>query len=108
MKSIWKQEVALLFCAIFKIKEEMILQNPVEQILSGDYLGKYISDIVPNSDSVQKNIAAVTYGVSLDIAEQIPIRRYIESCFDNNENDINKYSESYKFVSIFKRSLVLK
>ena len=105
MKSIWKQEVALLFCAIFKIKEEMILQNPVEQILSGDYLGKYISDIVPNSDSVQKNIAAVTYGVSLDIAEQIPIRRYIESCFDNNENDINKYSESYKFVSILQETI---
>jgi len=105
MKSIWKQEVALLFCAIFKIKEEMILQNPVEQILSGDYLGKYISDIVPNSDSLQKNIAAVTYGVSLDIAEQIPIRRYIESCFDNNGTDINKYSESYKFVSILQETI---
>ena len=105
MKNIWKQEVELLFCAIFKIKEKIILQNPVEQILSGDYLGKYISDIVPNSDSLQKNIAAVTYGVSLDIAEQIPMRRYIESCFDNNENDINKYSESYKFVPILQETI---
>ncbi len=105
MKSIWKQEVELLFCAIFKIKEKIILQNPVEQILSGDYLGKYISDIVPNSDSLQKNIAAVTYGVSLDIAEQIPIKKYIESCFDNEGNDINKYSESYKFVSILQETI---
>ena len=105
MKSIWKQEVELLFCAIFKIKEKLILQNPVEQILSGDYLGKYISDIVPNSDSLQKNIAAVTYGVSLDIAEQIPIKKYIESCFDNEGNDINKYSESYKFVSILQETI---
>jgi len=105
MKSIWKQEVELLFCAIFKIKEKIILQNPVEQILSGDYLGKYISDIVPNSDSLQKNIAAVTYGVSLDIAEQIPIKKYIESCFDNEENDINKYSEFYKFVSILQETI---
>lgn len=105
MKSIWKQEVELLFCAIFKIKEEMILQNPVEQILSGDYLGKYISDIVPNSDSLQKNIAAVTYGVPLDIAEQIPIKKYIESCFGNEGNDINKYSESYKFVSILQETI---
>ncbi|EMB22636.1 P-loop NTPase fold protein [Treponema denticola] len=105
MKSIWKQEVELLFCAIFKIEEKIILQNPVEQILSGDYLGKYISDIVPNSDSLQKNIAAVTYGVSLDIAEQIPIKKYIESCFDNEVNDINKYSESYKFVSILQETI---
>lgn len=105
MKSIWKQEVELLFCAIFKIKEKLILQNPVEQILSGDYLGKYISDIVPNNDSLQKNIAAVTYGVSLDIAEQIPIKKYIESCFDNEGNDINKYSESYKFVSILQETI---
>jgi hypothetical protein len=77
MKSIWKQEVELLFCAIFKIKEKIILQNPVSQILSGSYLEKYITKIVPNSELLQKNIAAITYGVSLDIAEQIPMRKYI-------------------------------
>ena len=78
MKSIWKQEVELLFCAIFKIKEKIILQDPKWQIINGNYLGKYINKIVPNSELLQKNIAAITYGVSLDIAEQIPMRKYIE------------------------------
>lgn len=105
MKSIWKQEVELLFCAIFKIKEKIILQNPVEQILSGNYLEKHITKIVPNSELLQKNIAAITYGVSLDIAEQIPMVIYIESCFDNNENDINKYRKSPKFIPILQKAI---
>lgn len=105
MKSIWKQEVELLFCAIFKIKEKIILQNPVEQILSGNYLGKYINKIVSNSELLQKNIAAITYGVSLDIAEQIPMRKYIELCFDNNGTNINKYSKSPKFIPILQETI---
>jgi KAP family P-loop domain protein len=105
MKSIWKQEVELLFCAIFKIKEKIILQNPVSQILSGSYLEKYITKIVPNSELLQKNIAAITYGVSLDIAEQIPMRKYIELCFDNNGTDIKKYSKSPKFIPILQETI---
>lgn len=105
MKSIWKQEVELLFCAIFKIKEKIILQNPVSHILSGSYLEKYITKIVPNSELLQKNIAAITYGVSLDIAEQIPMTIYIESCFDNNETNIKKYSKSPKFIPILQKAI---
>mgnify|MGYP000930565832 CR=1 FL=1 len=105
MKSIWKQEIELLFCAIFKIKEKIILQDPVSQILSGNYLEKYITKIVPNSELLQKNIAAITYGVSLDIAEQIPMVIYIESCFNNNENDIKKYSKSPKFIPILQKAI---
>ena len=105
MKSIWKQEVELLFCAIFKIKEKIILQDPVSQILSGSYLEKYITKIVPNSELLQKNIAAITYGVSLDIAEQIPMRKYIELCFDNNGTDIKKYSKSPKFIPILQETI---
>ncbi len=105
MKSIWKQEVELLFCAIFKIKEKIILQNPVSQILSGNYLEKHITKIVPNSELLQKNIAAITYGVSLDIAEQIPMTIHIKSCFDNNGTDINKYSKSPKFIPILQKAI---
>jgi hypothetical protein len=105
MKSIWKQEVELLFCAIFKIKEKIILQDPKWQIINGNYLGKYINKIVPNSELLQKNIAAITYGVSLDIAEQIPMRKYIELCFDNNGTDIKKYSKSPKFIPILQETI---
>lgn len=105
MKSIWKQEVELLFCAIFKIKEKIILQNPEWQIITGNYLGKYINKIVSNNELLQKNIAAITYGVSLDIAEQIPMKKYIELCFDNNGTDINKYSKSPKFIPILKETI---
>ena len=96
---------SLCFCAIFKIKEKIILQNPVSQILSGSYLEKYITKIVPNSELLQKNIAAITYGVSLDIAEQIPMRKYIELCFDNNGTDIKKYSKYPKFIPILQETI---
>lgn len=126
LKQIWKSEIDLLFCAVFKIKEKEIIENSFfedkqpqnnqtsiknitieEKILSGKYLG-YISNIVANDETLQTNIAALVYGVSKDFAIQIPMKKYIEYCFENNGNtggNINRHSKYSVFISVLKDSI---
>lgn len=105
LKQIWKDEIDLLYCAVFKLKENEILSDAVSQILSGDYLGDNLKNIIPNNETLQTNIAALVYGVPKKLAEQIPMIKYIDSCFENSSNDINKYSQSLKFVEILKGTI---
>lgn len=127
LKQIWKEEIDLLYCAVFKLKENDIINHPIveyisveqdgethistkdaaieEEILSGYYLGDYIKNIIPNNETLQTNIAALVYGVPKKLAEQIPMIKYIDSCFEDNSNDINKYSQSSKFVDILQTNI---
>lgn len=125
LKQMWKGEIALLYCAIYKLREKDISDNPVipyydhginrkkvknvtleEEILSGHYLGNYIKKIIPNDETLQKNISALVYGVPMELAEQIPLIKYFESCFENTSNDINKYSQSSKFTAILQDTIL--
>jgi len=127
LKQIWKKEIDLLYCAVFKLKEKKIIDNPLvenvygdqhgethistqnvtieEEILSGYYLGDYIKNIISNDETLQTNIAALVYGVSKELAEQIPMIKYLEFCFENSSNDINKYSQSPKFIDILQETI---
>ncbi|MBO2524868.1 MAG: hypothetical protein CW341_04080 [Bacteroidetes bacterium] len=127
LKQIWKEEIDLLYCAIFKLKEHEIVNNPIEEhvfgdqhgethietqnitieeeILSGYYLGDNLKYIIPNNETLQTNIAALVYGVPKKLAEQIPMIKYIDSCFENSPNDINKYSQSSKFIDILQKNI---
>lgn len=127
LKQNWKEDIDLLYCAIFKLKENEIVCHPIveyiygdqhgethistkdatieEEIISGYYLGNYLKNIIPNDETLQTNIAALVYGVSKDLAEQIPMIKYIDSCFEDNSNDINKYSQSSKFVDILQKNI---
>ena len=103
LKNIWQDEVDILLIAIFVLKKENVLSNPVEQILSGEYLGKHILNIVSDDENLRKGISALVYGVSLEIAEQIPMTKYLDSCFNKEENtDINKFANSTNFIRILK------
>ena len=127
LKQIWKEDIDLLYCAIFKLKEHDIVYHPIvehvyeeqhgdthistkdatieEEILSGYYLGNYLKTIIPNDEMLQTNIAALVYGISKELVEQIPMTKYIESCFDNDTNDINKYSQSRKFTDVLQKTI---
>jgi len=103
LKNIWRSEIDILYIAIFTLKKDLLLSNLniADQILSGDYLGGNIPKIVSNNEILQKNISSIVYGVSLDVAEQIPMSKYIDSCFNFEDNtDINKYASSNNFIPI--------
>ena len=103
LKSIWKNEIDILSMAIFVIKKEDLLEKPISQILSGDYLGDSISKIVSNDEVLQTNISALVYGILPKEAEQIPISRYVENCLKlENDYDINLYNIHKHFLSVLK------
>ena len=104
LKQIWHNDIELSHCAIFILKETEITKDPVDKILSGLYIDNYIKNIIPNDEILQKNIAALFYGVKPEFAEQIPMCKFIQSCFDDHSNNnINKYSGAEKFAFVLRK-----
>lgn len=101
LKNIWRDEISLIYIAIFTLKRDEILDKPIEQLLSGKYLSKYICQIIADDEILKKNISALVYGVPCEIAVQIPMSKYLDDCFiTDSKLDINKYIESKHFIPI--------
>lgn len=87
-------DVSLINMAIFLLFQDIILDTPQKQILSGEYLVE-VKSIVENDIKLQREISALVYGVEVELARQIPLAKYIESCIMGDEGyDINEYAES--------------
>ncbi len=100
LKQEWGDTISMINIALFCLKKTKILENPVEQILSGDYL-KDIQTIITNDLQTQREIAALVYGVDIEHARQIPLKKYIEECINGDgDHDINRYAESNKQFDI--------
>lgn len=89
-------EISLLNIAVFALKKEKLLEQPVTQILSGDYLSE-INKTIKNDLNLQRQISALVYGIEVEHAKQIPLTKYIENCIKLEKGyDINEYSSSNK------------
>jgi hypothetical protein len=100
LKRTWLDEIPLLYISIFALKKDIILKSPVICILSGSYLGS-IENIVPNNEELQKNISALAFGIDVKLAEQIPLKQYLQKTLKGEPSyDINKYTDNKHFVSI--------
>lgn len=104
----WIDEgISLLFIAVFILNKNEIMEQPVIQILSGEYLDE-IKKIVPNSNELQAHISALTYGIAVEHAEQIPLTKYIENCIKSDQKyDINKYADSNKLFDTVLEEVVV-
>ncbi len=100
LKRTWLDEIPLLFISIFVLKKDNILKAPVISILSGSYLDN-IEKIVPNDEELQKHISALAFGIDVKLAEQIPLKQYLQKTLKGEPDyDINKYTDNKHFVSI--------
>lgn len=89
-----RNDVRLTSMALYQLFKEQLLDNPVEKILSGDYLG-ICAKIIPNDDMLKAEISALVYGVDLSTAKQIPLQQYLDNCIDKKDGyDINKYADT--------------
>ena len=96
----WSNEISMINIALFCLKKAEILANPAEQILSGDYLNG-IQTIINNDLQTQREIAALVYGVDVEHARQIPLKKYIEGCINGeDDHDINQYANTNKQFDI--------
>lgn len=96
----WGNDISIINIALFCLKKAEILSNPVEKILSGEYLNG-IQTIINNDVRTQREISALVYGVDVEHARQIPLTKYIEGCINGEEDhDINQYAESNRLFDI--------
>ncbi len=94
LKQEWGDSISIENIALFCLKKEQILNDPVNEILSGSYLLN-ANSIIDNSIQFQSEMAALVYGVAVEHAQQIPLTKYIESCINKEPGyDINQYAES--------------
>lgn len=96
LKQEWDEAISMINIALFCLKKKTIIKKPVEEILSGNYLESFKS-IINNDIQTQSEIAALTYGVDIEHAKQIPLKKYIERCISKESGyDINQYAETNK------------
>lgn len=94
LKQEWGESISIENIALFCLEKEQILNDPVNEILSGSYLLN-TNSIIDNSIQFQSEMAALVYGVAVEHAQQIPLTKYIENCINKGHGyDINQYAES--------------
>lgn len=105
---VWYEQISLVNMAIFVIHKDEILKNPIEQILSCGYL-KLEKSVIEDTEEYKSEIAALTYGINKEIAEQIPLTEYITRCIDSVDGyDINLYAnEDPNFDPILKEVVIV-
>ena len=106
LKLSWTEEIPLIPIAIFVLKKEEILESSIDEyILSKKYLTS-IEKIIEDTEQLQNDIAALTYGIDIGFAAQIPLKQYLRNTLKGDANlDINKYSNNKHFVSILKEEV---
>jgi hypothetical protein len=100
LNSMWNGEIPLPFIAIYVLTKDEIIPDPVNKILNGSYL-KQLGRIDEDGDEIQKYISALTYGIDVKHAEQIPLKKYLHDIFNDSTTkyDINAYSNNKHFNS---------
>ena len=118
LKQIWGSAISHLSMAVYVLQEDNILNTPTTSVIDQDgtiksirtttetyviernyekSFGKLLS--VEDQDKLQKDIAALVYGISPDDAYQIMIKRALENCFilEDNTDDITRYTSDIHF-----------
>ncbi len=103
LKRLHKEEIALRYIAIFALTKEVILENPINEILDLNFIKK-IELLFNNDDKLQDNISALVYQVPLESASQVALTRSIElSLRETNYERINELSVHPNFTQILEQ-----
>lgn len=103
---VWGEKISLTNMAVFLLHRDEIQQRPIDAILSCDYL-KNEKNIIEETELFKSEIAALTYGINMEVAKQIPLTEYINRCIDHVEGyDINQYSDDPNFDAILKEVIL--
>lgn len=96
--NMWGEELSIESIALYAIREQSILEKPETNLLSSAYV-KDVELIIPDTDSLKMEMAALVYGVSKDIASQLPLKNYIKACLSSGKGD--KFVEFAKSNALF-------
>jgi hypothetical protein len=97
LKRVWREEVPMKYLALFILRKEIILEDPLQQILHKEFISKsaHLFD-----NKVEKYISALVYNVSFDNASQVVLGREIEVNLRNQ--NIEKLKELSLHIDFMK------
>ena len=96
LKLEWCEDISLLSMALFCLKKDEILEDPITIVFSNNLIKDCDHILSNNLSFIQKEIPALVYGINIKFASQILLKRYIESCI-SNRNDINRVRNHEQF-----------
>jgi hypothetical protein len=101
-------EINFRYLALFSMTKNDILgnekANPNEMILSKLYINDNTRILFKDDIELDKSIAAIVFGVSLEDAEEVLLDRKIESILMNGKiNDLNSFVETPSFPAFFEK-----
>ncbi|HTI57674.1 P-loop NTPase fold protein [Mucilaginibacter sp.] len=103
IKRIVGKDILMRYIAVFVLAKEKILFNPINQILSLEFLGG-ASNLFNDDKELPDNIAALTYNVPLESARQVTLTREILiSLRENDHNRLSKLSAHPYFIDVLEQ-----
>lgn len=89
------------YIALFIKGKDVILANPIKEIIHPSYLGESLSRIYINGEDLQTNIAAITYQIKAENALSIVYTDVLKKALnEKNIERVSLISESPKFYDI--------
>jgi hypothetical protein len=96
-------DVRLRYIAVFVLTKKEILNNPVDQILSLEFLQK-AAPLFEEDEDLPNHIAAMVYHVPLASASQVSLTREIQNALrDKNGARLNELAKHRYFVDILEQ-----
>jgi hypothetical protein len=100
------EDVKTRYLALFILTKNHLLEKPVDQILSLNFIGP-AKEIFKGDSNLQDSIAAVVYGVPLSSASQVTLTRDIEiSLREVNTSRIKEISSHPHFLDVLEQVIL--
>lgn len=80
----WEETVRLSSMALFLLNQDEILKNPESNIVKREYL-KGLESLFEQTEELDTEISALTYGVNTEDAGQLPMKNLINQALNNGE-----------------------
>ena len=105
----WGNQISQDAMALYFLNKTKILRDPEKVILDNEYLSdETIKRLYSRNDALQTEIAALTYGVDMKLASQLPLKRYLQNALSSGKADnIKKYSVENAQFYIILHELIL-
>lgn len=105
----WGNQISQDAMALYFLNKTKILNDPEKEILDNEYLSdETIKRLYSRNDALQTEIAALTYGVDMKLASQLPLKRYLQNAFYSGKADnIKRYAKENAQFYIILHELIL-
>lgn len=96
--------ISYRYLALFSMTKNTILEKPTENIVSRTYINENTKLLFDNDLELDKSIAAIVFGVSLDNAEEVLFDRKIDTILKNGKvGELKKFKSTPSFPAFFEK-----